>query len=332
MSEDTGPGATALGPDAGRAHAEDVQQLRQDMNTANATVLQKVAELDVAVDKLAHASPIDLPDVGTIAELATERIEERMGDLEDVLSRMAEANIAWPDENVDAAMAAVQAEIGGLEVGKTANIVSTKGSYSYSYITEGQITAEVRRRLSSRGVAIWVSEVSSVKEGSLTTVTLDVTFAHARSGTERVIRMSGQGTDPGDKGHTKAATTAIRVGFCKQFLQSGDLDPEDSNYDHTSTPIAQASAPPAAPANGRQAVYDVLARWTGGDVDQLKAVAAAMGVTSIKGASDEQLQTMQDFIGYVRGSDHDAMQTRVTDEGWPAIAKLWYQTEGSITL
>ena len=94
-------------------------------------------------------------------------------------------------------MAKVQSEIGGLEVGKTANIQSTKGSYSYSYITEGQITAEVRRRLATRGVAIYVSEVEHSKDGSLTTVTVDIEFVHARSATMRAIRCSGQG-DPGD--------------------------------------------------------------------------------------------------------------------------------------
>lgn len=323
MSDTQGAGATAPAPD------DTFPNVRRDMNEANAALAQRIGELEAA---MSTRDPMELPEVGVIAELATARIDERMSDLEDTLSRLAETMVASPDDTVDGAIAAVQAEMGGIEVGKTANIVSSKGSYSYSYITEGQITAVVRTKLCSRGVAIYVSEVSSVKDGSLTTVTVDVTFAHARSGSERVIRMTGQGTDPGDKGHTKALTTAIRVGLCKQFLQSGDLDPEDSNDDHV--PYAAPTAPTPAPAaaNPRQGLYETFARWTGGDVDQLKELTAAMAVPSIKSADDEQVRIMQDFVAWVRGQDHDVMQGRINDEGWPAIAKRWWQTEGSISL
>lgn len=316
MSENEGAGATAPAPD-----------LRNDMNVAHAMIMNRVEKLEADVQR----RPEDLPSVEVLAELATEKLSERMGDLEEALTRLAEMSVAWPDENVDAAMATVQAEIGGLEVGKTAQIVSTKGSYSYDYITEGQITAEVRRRLATRGVAIWVSEEESKKDGSLTTVTVKITFVHARSGTSRSIRASAQGTDPGDKGHTKAMTTAIRVGLCKQFLQSGDLDPEDSNYDHERTSTAPAAAQPAA-RSGKQNVYETFARWAGGDVQTIKDLAAAMAITSLKDASDTQVQTAEDFIVWVRSQEHEVMQGRINDEGWPAIAKRWYETEGSITL
>lgn len=309
--------------------------LRTDMNAANAAILNRISAIEAA---MATRDPIDLPEVGVIAELATERIEERMTDLEQALSQLASVVVEWPDESIDAAMCVVQSEIGGLAVGRQVTVTTTKGSYSYDYITEGQITSEVRRRLTARGVAIWISEHESSKDGSLTTVTLDVTFVHARSGTSRTIRMTGQGTDPGDKGHTKAMTTAIRVGLCKQFLQSGDLDPEDDSYEHQAisgtgqaAPIASSPTPPRAPS-GRQQIYDTFARWTGGDVDQLKSIAARLGVTSIRNASDGQLETMQDFVTWVRGQDREAVQTRIDEEGWPAIASKWYATEGSISL
>lgn len=131
-----------------------------------------------------------------------------------------------------ACIAHAQATFGSLPKDTKAVIRSDKGNYDYDYISEGAIYDRVRALLSPMGVAVFISTVSTEKrQGGSTWVVIEIRF---RKGDEtETIRGEAEGVDPRDKSYNKAITTAVRLALTKQFMQGGDLDPEQTANEPT---------------------------------------------------------------------------------------------------
>lgn len=182
-------------------------------------------------------------------------------------------------------MAAAQSAIGDVERDETARIQSAKANYSYSYISESRIYQNVRRVLSPMGVAIFVSCVDRKTQNGTTWVAIEIRF---RKGDEtETIRGEAQGDDPGDKGYNKAMTTAVRIALTKQFLQGGDVDPEQ---------IAHELPAPAGPPKLSTAA-----------LKRLTTKAMDCGVTTSDGALDQRM--LLRIASFVRGEQ----QTRLDE-------------------
>lgn len=125
-----------------------------------------------------------------------------------------------PEKSLLVKIAEAQVELGDLPKDREVNT----GRYTYRYVTEDAITTALRRILSPKGVAVFVSWIGAVRDGDMTTVTGEITFADDTG--SFTIGVLGTGSDSGDKGLSKAQTTALRIGLCKTFLQAGDDDGE----------------------------------------------------------------------------------------------------------
>ncbi len=173
-----------------------------------------------------------------------------------------------------AKIAAAQAELGDLPRDRTVNA----GSYSYAYVTEDAITRALRRILSPKGVAVFVSWTSAERDGNLTTVTGEVTFVDESD--RFVVGIIGMGADPGDKGINKAQTSALRMGLCKTFLQAGDDDGEDAREPRegarqkASTRVKQPVAAPATITDAQRRKLWASAKSAGLDEAGLRVLVA----------------------------------------------------------
>lgn len=126
-------------------------------------------------------------------------------------------------------IAKAQAEIGSMPFDKIARIQSQKANYSYEYLSEGALMAKVREILSPLGVAILTNVESTTHTPGRCVTRISITFA---KGTEReTIYGEGVGDDPQDKAYNKSITSAVRITLTKQFLQGGDIDPEQTAND-----------------------------------------------------------------------------------------------------
>jgi len=135
-------------------------------------------------------------------------------------------------------IAEVQGEIHAMQPDET---VKTD-KYSYSYISESQLLAAVRAKLSTRKVAAFVSVDSqhtdlveaqrTRNDGGTYTVqyaaseiTLRIVFADGESGETFTIFGQGRANDAGDKSVYKAITSANRYAWWKTMLvPTGDDD------------------------------------------------------------------------------------------------------------
>lgn len=105
--------------------------------------------------------------------------------------------------------------------------------FGYNYVSEGQMMAELRGRLSSRNIFLFTSVESiaphygEAKEGTYVCVTTKHTFVDAESGETYVVMGAGVGWDSGDKGAYKAVTGATKYMLMKNFLVTDEKDPMD---------------------------------------------------------------------------------------------------------
>lgn len=161
-------------------------------------------------------------------------------------------------------IARAQAEIGSVPWDQHARIVSDKGSYEYDYLGEGLIMAKVREILSPMGVAVFVATESATPVQGGYFVVISITFV--KGDDTFTIKGGGLGQDNRDKAYNKALTSAVRTCLTKQFLQGGDIDPEQT--------VNERPAPgPAKLADARikqviQAAIDNGVVMPDGSVDQ----------------------------------------------------------------
>jgi hypothetical protein len=151
--------------------------------------------------------------------------------------------------NLHAKIASAQAAI-NLGKDKTVRVKTRSGeSYTYDYVTEGAICNAIRRELSAAGVALYTSNRVISHEGNMATARVEISFVDAESGEIYTISGENVGTDTADKAVSKAITTAYRVTLCKQFLQAGELDPEEEHIEREAP--KPRTLEPKKPANGR---------------------------------------------------------------------------------
>jgi hypothetical protein len=110
--------------------------------------------------------------------------------------------------------------------------------FKYNYVSEGQMMAELRDRLSSRGIFLFTSveEITphygangEAKGGVFVCVKTKHTFRDVETGEEEVVFSGGVGWDSGDKGAYKAITGATKYALMKNFLVTDEInDPESS--------------------------------------------------------------------------------------------------------
>lgn len=149
--------------------------------------------------------------------------------------------------SLHAKIAEVQGELGTMP--KDRNVEVKKNGviqYTYDYLSESTLMRAVRERLSSRGVAVYVSTTKQWKEGNLTLVEVEMTFADGDSGDTFTVRGQGQGADTSDKGAYKAITGAVRYMLWKTFLVPTEGDdpnqPHEVNSTRSDAPVDIADA------------------------------------------------------------------------------------------
>lgn len=115
----------------------------------------------------------------------------------------------------------------------------------YKYITESDLLDCVRKEIADNGIFIFSSiEDSQVREvvrkdkdsNYITNVKIKYTFFDGDSGESFSVHSMGEGSDSLDKGIFKAITGANKYFLLKNFMLSGDDDPEkDSVVEQKST-------------------------------------------------------------------------------------------------
>jgi hypothetical protein len=200
--------------------------------------------------------------------------------------------------------------------------------YGYDYVTEGAICNAIRRELVSQRVAVLPSYVAEEKVGTLTKVTVRIAFIDADSGEREEVQGYGYGTDAADKGLGKAETSALRITLCKAFLQSGDLDPEDSYVEHSAIAgVADStSGTPTAPLSDPQIVWSTLKNLSTYDEKRAGELAKALGIASIKEADASTITLLQSFIGWLSDQPVDEAE----NVGVVEMGKRWREVAGTV--
>ena len=110
---------------------------------------------------------------------------------------------------------------------------SRNNHFGYNYVSEGQMMAELRERLSSRGIFLFTSVESITptygdgKAGVFVAVTTKHTFYDSATNEKFEVGSAGVGWDSGDKGVYKAITGATKYALMKNFLVTDEHnDPE----------------------------------------------------------------------------------------------------------
>jgi hypothetical protein len=116
--------------------------------------------------------------------------------------------------------------------------------FGYNYVSEGQMMAELRERLSSRGIFLFTSVESIIphygeaKMGVFVCVQTKHTFFDAATKEQFVVGGAGVGWDSGDKGAYKAITGATKYALMKNFLVTDEQDPEQGEQAQPAKPGA----------------------------------------------------------------------------------------------
>ena len=107
--------------------------------------------------------------------------------------------------------------------------------FNYSYVTAADIAGTMGDLLAELGVVVIpkledISYESVAGRGEPTRiarVVMAYTFADVDSGEQIVVKVAGQGLDPGDKAPYKAMTGALKYALLQCFLLATGDDPED---------------------------------------------------------------------------------------------------------
>jgi hypothetical protein len=119
--------------------------------------------------------------------------------------------------------------------------------HSYNYATEADIAQAVRQGLAERKVMMFPyveterTEDLATKNGMHKLCTLGVRFDLHDADSDEVlsIRVTGQGSDAGDKAGYKAMTGAVKYALMKLFLIPTGDDPENEQHDNREPPPPQ---------------------------------------------------------------------------------------------
>lgn len=123
--------------------------------------------------------------------------------------------------------------------------------HRYSYATEADISAAVRKGMSDRGLMLfpdvkkteWDELPTRNGKMKLCTLTVHFTVEDGDSGETRTFEIIGQGSDNGDKASYKALTGATKYAMLKLFLIPTGDDPETQT-----APASQQQQPKQAAA------------------------------------------------------------------------------------
>lgn len=118
----------------------------------------------------------------------------------------------------------------------------------YQYIMESDLLEAVRKDIANEGIFIFSSVESVTKQDSITTVHVKNTFVDSETGETFEVMSAGQGADKQDKGVYKALTGAYKYFVMKNFMMSGDNDPEKSEKPITKSNYNKTKSVKSKPA------------------------------------------------------------------------------------
>lgn len=173
--------------------------------------------------------------------------------------------------------------------------------HGYQYATEADVSDAVRRELSKRGIATFVSsamvqarEVQSSKGRAtiLTDAAIEVTFACGETGATFTVQAAGTGEDNSDKGIYKAITGAVKYALMKSLLIPTGDDPEDDGPAKPAAPKRAAARPAAKPERND----DGPAMCSKEQQDELVAAAVKAGIDEALARRTAQNTLAKDFV------------------------------------
>jgi len=101
--------------------------------------------------------------------------------------------------------------------------------FNYDFVLDADVLDAVRRAMAEVDLALFVSLDSHERHENRTIAAFTLTFADGDTGATQIVHWSGEAADKGDKGLSKAATSAVKYCLLKTFLIStGDEDPDAS--------------------------------------------------------------------------------------------------------
>lgn len=112
--------------------------------------------------------------------------------------------------------------------------------FRYDYVQEADLMEAIREHLAANNVAFFASTRSVERQGDITTLHIEGTFACGDTGATFTVQGVGCGQDKADKGIYKAYTGAMKYVLWKTFLISTNDDPE---RDEAPRPRMQSRAP-----------------------------------------------------------------------------------------
>ena len=131
------------------------------------------------------------------------------------------------DEKEVVAMAALVKKL--VEVGEAISSIDKTGFNSglgFKFVEASQAYNAIRRELYKRGVFMVTSVKSHSREGTLTTVDLNVTFIDSDTGHSLTLPWVGTGSDKQDKGMAKAITAGLKSMLLAEWLIPSGIEPD----------------------------------------------------------------------------------------------------------
>lgn len=117
----------------------------------------------------------------------------------------------------------------------------TNTHFNFKFVEASHAYEQIRNELYKRKVFLDISLGDVEQQGTLTSVSMRMTFTDAESGQTRVIKWHGYGSDKQDKGLAKAITSGV-----KSFLLTNLLIPSGVEPDAEGTDIVDVPAPAQA--------------------------------------------------------------------------------------
>ena len=113
----------------------------------------------------------------------------------------------------------------------------TNKFFNYDYVTEADLTDNIRPILAELGIAFTASVIDTTKtqmakDEVLSTVKMRFCLIDAEDGSFIESVFLGEGVDKGDKGFYKAYTGCVKYFLMKTFLVATGDDPENDEKEH----------------------------------------------------------------------------------------------------
>lgn len=117
-----------------------------------------------------------------------------------------------------------------IEVRKAIGTLAKDGRndfHKYNYATAANVAETVKPELDKRGIMAFVSCPERIKDGTLTTVKMEIIIIDTESGESITLPWHGDGEDKLDKGLYKAYTGGQKYFWLANLLIATDDDPEN---------------------------------------------------------------------------------------------------------